>query len=132
MEELRNTALPPQQLQRQHEEAQAAQSELAVSLKDYRESIEVLWTRAMGGDQTDPSAQAAAMVLLACHETNRWGGLMLKDLCSLDYRLLKAGFTVLRGGRLVQGLEPHTLIPNGSERFKGLASKWGGYLSLDS
>lgn len=95
-----------------------------VSLHAYRAAIEKLWPCAV----VKEGSPAAALVLLAAHDTTRWG-LMLDDLAGLDPSLLRAALVVIQG-RLVLGVEPHTLITNGSARFKQLSGLWG-YLSLE-
>lgn len=95
----------------------------AISPQNYGVAIEKLWPYAVAKE----GSPAAALVLLAAHDTTRWG-LMLDDLAGLEPCLLRAALVVIQG-RLVLDVDPQSLINNGPARFKQLSELWG-YLSL--
>ena len=96
-------------------EAEKICSELSVTVGEYHQAIEALWTRAMA---ETGKHRPASLVLLGAYDPPNWA-ITFSDLASLDYKLLKAALVVLRG-RLVLGIEPHTMMRNGSNRLRQL------------
>ncbi|MAA65045.1 MAG: hypothetical protein CL581_09755 [Alteromonadaceae bacterium] len=99
-------------------EAEIICSELAVSAGDYHKAIELLWSQSA---IDDAKASVASRILLGAYDPTNWG-ITFCDLGSLDYPLLKAALIVIRG-RLVLGIEPHTVISNGPARFRQLIER---------
>ncbi|BES71447.1 hypothetical protein RE428_24650 [Marinobacter nanhaiticus D15-8W] len=96
-------------------EAEVICSELSVTVGEYHQAIEALWTHAMA---ETGERRPASLVLLGAYDPPNWA-ITFSDLASLDYKLLKAALVVLRG-RLVLGIEPHTMMRNGSNRLRQL------------
>lgn len=96
-------------------EAEIICSELSVTVGEYHQAIEMLWAHATTevGER-----RPASLVLLGAYDPPNWA-ITFSDLASLDYKLLKAALVVLRG-RLVLGIEPHTLISDGPNRLRQL------------
>lgn len=99
-------------------EAEIICSELSVSAGEYHKAIELLWARSMVEDAEE---SVASRILLGAYDPTHWG-LTFSDLGSLDYPLLKAALVVMRG-RLVLGIEPHTVISDGTARFHQLMER---------
>ncbi|WP_148862787.1 DUF7673 family protein [Marinobacter fonticola] len=96
-------------------EAEIICAELSVTVGEYHQALETLWSHAIneGGER-----RPASLVLLGAYDPPNWA-ITFSDLASLDYKLLKAAMVVLRG-RLVLGIEPHTMIKNGPSRLRQL------------
>ena len=100
-------------------EGEFLRSQMAVSLPDYKNSIERLATLASGDTG---GSSAAAQVLLSCYNNRNWQ-LDVMELGSLDYKYLQDAFIVMRGWLFIREY-PHNVIENGRQIFLALEKQW--------
>lgn len=101
------------------QEEKFLESQLKVSVEDYRQAIETLMKVAMR--DTGQSCYVA-QVLLGLHNGNNFH-VNLTDLCGLDTALFSAVLIAVRG-RVMLMKEPHEVISDGENRFKALWLEW--------
>lgn len=95
-------------------------SQLQVSLEQYRQAITELLTLA---NMRCGSSVCAAYVLLSLYDGDNWKVDLADVCCRLDGHYFSQVLIAMRGRGLLLK-EPHSVVQNGSQRFKALSEEW--------